>query len=121
MSEMKTVKEWLNELPEPLNRLALERAGRSAHNRNRSSLCSALMYGFTWCCTDENHNFWFKVHQGKYTEAIEYAKGYYADVLPDHQPLMLDALKSIDLTNLDFRSYHKVTFALESARRGEKK
>jgi len=67
---MKTIREWLNELPEDIR----VRAFRNVVKPERlewegSNLKQALMGAFDWRDTSENHDFWELVSQCRYAAA----------------------------------------------------
>lgn len=58
---MKTIKEWLEELPEPYRTQALENSD-IIHNNNKSdSLPSALDMAFNWPQTNQGWEYWHKL------------------------------------------------------------
>jgi hypothetical protein len=70
---MKTIREWLNDLPEDirvraLRNTELERLEWKHHNLE-GALEGALARAFTWSDTSENHEFWSLVSQCRYAEA----------------------------------------------------
>ena len=75
---MKTIREWLNELPEPIR----SRAIRNTENESDTLLDTitdvnfknALWVAFIWSNTPEGHNYWGSVHGGKTPELPEHLK-----------------------------------------------
>jgi hypothetical protein len=65
---MKTIKEWLMELPEPVRSRALK-YDKEMHKFNCGSMQSALGAAFTWHETEEKSDYWTYVYNGKYAEA----------------------------------------------------
>ena len=57
----KTVKAWLMELPEPINRLALESNECPAVYKEVSA-SRALSGAFTWSRSEMGHYFWYGVY-----------------------------------------------------------
>ena len=64
---MKTIKEWLNEIPEPeireaaLRNMDIEKErwyGDPIELRERETLSRAICCAFTWEDTPEGHDFW---------------------------------------------------------------
>lgn len=69
---MKTIKQWLNELPEPIRSRALkyENGYYSSNWENEEySLSVALWSAFPFSETDESRMYWVKVSVGQYEEA----------------------------------------------------
>jgi hypothetical protein len=64
---MKTIKEWLMELPEPIRSRALRY--REKHYYVCQSLYDAILYFATWVTTTEGGDYWDLVQDGKYAEA----------------------------------------------------
>jgi hypothetical protein len=64
---MKTIKEWLMELPEPVRSRALKY--ESKHYLVCQSLYDALLYFATWVRTTEGGDYWDLVQDRKYEEA----------------------------------------------------
>lgn len=58
MSEVKTTKEWLSELPEPARSQALENAQAVTINTLHASLWSALLGAFSWVYSPQGHSYW---------------------------------------------------------------
>lgn len=59
---MKTIKEWLEQLPQPTRDLALKYAAENAKlNMLTMTLASAVNNAFIWDYTDEGSTFWQNV------------------------------------------------------------
>jgi predicted Rossmann fold nucleotide-binding protein DprA/Smf involved in DNA uptake len=69
-NNMKTIKEWLMDLPEPVRSRALK-YGQELHWVNQNSLQSALGTAFTWHETEESGEYWVNVCNGDYDKAEE--------------------------------------------------
>jgi hypothetical protein len=65
---MKTIKEWLMELPEPVRSRALK-YGQELHGVKQNSLKAALSTAFSWKETGEKAYYWICVYDGEYAEA----------------------------------------------------
>jgi predicted Rossmann fold nucleotide-binding protein DprA/Smf involved in DNA uptake len=65
---MKTIKEWLMDLPEPVRSRALK-YGQELHWTNQNSLKAALSTAFAWDETEEESKYWVYVFRGEYNEA----------------------------------------------------
>jgi CRP-like cAMP-binding protein len=65
---MKTIKEWLMELPEPVRSRALK-YGQELHNERIDNLIAALRGVCIWENTEEGFDYWLSVKNGKYAEA----------------------------------------------------
>lgn len=61
MSEIKTIKEWLSELPEPARSQALENMRPVLENKHESCLSFALLNAFSWVNSPEGWSYWHKV------------------------------------------------------------
>lgn len=55
---MKTIKEWLEELPEPYRTQALENVSEYSLSQKDESLSEALKGAFTWIFTPQGHYYW---------------------------------------------------------------
>lgn len=75
MEETKTVREWLNELPEPIRSRAIRNAEdyhKPFLDESEISLREAVLGAFLWSETPEGNEFWSAVYDGETPE------------LPDH-------------------------------------
>ena len=68
----KTIKEWLETLPEPYRAEALENAGESTLFETQPSLTAALYASSYWSDTPQGHDYWFDVAER--AEAGEFNK-----------------------------------------------
>lgn len=59
---MKTVKEWLEELPEGYRELALANAKENCLSNECEDICEALYISFIWRASSEGYNFWNNVY-----------------------------------------------------------
>jgi len=59
---MKTIKEWLSELPEPARSQALDNY-EGPENRMASSILEALMIAFIWEATVEGWDYWNNIYE----------------------------------------------------------
>jgi len=55
---MKTIKEWLSELPEPYRSQALENTAVDTLDENEGNLSMALHEAFDWETSLQGHNYW---------------------------------------------------------------
>jgi hypothetical protein len=55
---MKTIKEWLEELPEPYRSQALENTGDSDGEMEVKSLVTALECAFLWISSSQGYHYW---------------------------------------------------------------
>ena len=62
----KTVKEWIQELPEPYRTEALENCNDP--NKEVQSLSSALFYAFRWSETKQGACYWREIHGKIFSE-----------------------------------------------------
>lgn len=67
---MKTIKEWLEELPEPYRSQALKNVHKHLLTAKDESLSEALNGAFTWKNTPQGHDYWMDLrdklkHEGK--------------------------------------------------------
>jgi len=69
MSNKKTVRDWLNELPEPIRTRALMNENGEYTNRIVYSLKEALEIAFYWIETEEGECYWLMCSYGKHSEA----------------------------------------------------
>jgi len=61
---MKTIKQHLEELPEPWRSEAMENARLAKSTRYKMpSLAEALISGFTWLPSKQGHNYWSSLHK----------------------------------------------------------
>lgn len=70
----RTIKEWINELPEDIKSLALkyEQYNDTWNWEDKNfSLAQSIMHAFKWYDTDEGLEFWEKVSIDQYDEARE--------------------------------------------------
>ena len=60
---MKTIEQWLNELPDGYRERALSNADKEALESKEKELemCDALWVAFKWALTAEGHLFWMEV------------------------------------------------------------
>lgn len=58
---MKTIKQWLNELPEPYRSQALENADTNVLNSKGISLIGCLMEAFNWHKSTQGFEYWYKL------------------------------------------------------------
>lgn len=65
----KTVREWLNELPEPIRTRALKNDDGEFTYKNDFTLEDSLLKSFFWDETKEGEHYWRLVANGKYSEA----------------------------------------------------
>ena len=64
---MKTIREWLSELPEPYRSQALENVDEKfieyGYNKNRcKSISTAILYAFDWSLSKQGHKYWDLLH-----------------------------------------------------------
>ena len=62
----KTIKEWLQELPEPYKGQALQHAHSGHLEREVPNLRQALLCAFSWDSSPEGHKYWQRASKGKY-------------------------------------------------------
>lgn len=66
MKKQKTRRDWLMELPEPINIMAVENCKKENKRRLNEIYCkntsNALLLAFTWACTEEGEDFWNGVY-----------------------------------------------------------
>ena len=79
MIEKKTIREWLNELPEPISSRAIKNAENESESSLEeedvtSSIMCALAGAFVWNDTPEGHEFWRQVSKGEISELPEHLK-----------------------------------------------
>lgn len=55
---MKTIEQWLNELPEPYRSQAFENCGQRLLSLEESSFKYALATAFIWELTTQGHEYW---------------------------------------------------------------
>lgn len=60
---MKTVEEWLSELPEPYRRVALRYHSNYSKMGKADCLANALVLGFKWSSSKEGSKYWKEVHE----------------------------------------------------------
>jgi len=65
---MKTIKEWLMELPEPVRSRALKYE-REKFNKKCANLESSVLGFISWVDTEEDIDYWHLVYLGKYDKA----------------------------------------------------
>lgn len=64
---MKTIREWLEELPEPYRTQALENFDiEGIDNILVSTLADAINKGFIWFTTPQGEPYWFNIHRKIY-------------------------------------------------------
>jgi hypothetical protein len=68
---MKTIKEWLKQLPQDIydRALAYEPTNMGSWDEKVDSLCSAIALAFDWQETDEGFNYWDFAADGNYGTA----------------------------------------------------
>ena len=62
----KTAKEWFRQLPEPYRTQAMENWGKSdweEKNDEFDSLADAIECSFSWCLTQQEHEYWDDIHE----------------------------------------------------------
>lgn len=67
--QKKTVRDWLNELPEPIRTRAVRNENGEYTNRIVYSLKEALQIAFYWIETEEGESYWLMGSYGNYSEA----------------------------------------------------
>jgi hypothetical protein len=55
---LKTIKEWLSELPEPYRTQALKNTNQRELGETANSLNNALSLAFVWDRTEQGHSYW---------------------------------------------------------------
>lgn len=87
---MKTIKEWLNELPEPYRSEALANVDPTYidYKEETGSLAEALFHAFSWDASAQGHDYW----QILCTEAG--VKGHVEAPVTHPQPFNLEAAKA---------------------------
>ena len=60
---MKTVKEWLEELPEPYRSQALENGDRGILTLEEDSVYFALFCAFIWESSPQGYKYWDNLHK----------------------------------------------------------
>lgn len=65
----KTVREWLNELPEPIRTRALRNEDGDFTDKIVPTLQDAIKLYFLWQDTEEDTGYWVLVSDGNYSEA----------------------------------------------------
>lgn len=69
-TQSKTVREWFNELPEPIRGMALENIFPENEGKIFKSLKDALQLSFWWSETKQDYDFWEYVWFGRYDKAL---------------------------------------------------
>ena len=64
---MKTIKQWLQELPEPYRTEALDNYN-DRYNPVVENIFKALNYGFSWSATTQGYEYWLKIYNSLYRE-----------------------------------------------------
>ena len=59
---MKTIKEWLNDLPEEVREKALRNARKDSLDVKRISFKKALAGAFIWYKSPEGHKYWNEIY-----------------------------------------------------------
>lgn len=59
----KTIKEWLEELPEPYRTQALNNADEVLLECTEETQSEALKGAFMWFTTEEGHDYWSQLHK----------------------------------------------------------
>lgn len=59
----KTIKEWLEELPEPYSTQALNNADELLLNCTYGTQSEALEEAFVWFATEEGHDYWEQLYE----------------------------------------------------------
>lgn len=59
---MKTIREWLNELPEPYRTQALNNTTKYNLDKEKKSLSDALLGAFFWFDSPEHFSYWGNLH-----------------------------------------------------------
>lgn len=65
---MKTIKEWISELPEPIRARAMAYEGKNWGDKE-AKLCNAIGGAFFWHKSKEGHDYWYLVSLGEYDKA----------------------------------------------------
>ena len=77
MFKSKTIREWLNELPEPIRSRAIRNA-ENCHkpllDKSEISLREAVSAAFIWINTPEGLGYWSSVHDGESPELPDHLK-----------------------------------------------
>lgn len=78
---MKSIQEWLYELPEPYRRVALRYHSNYSKMGKADCLANALVLGFKWSSSEEGREYWSKVHEmcisGKFAKEPTPRRTYY--------------------------------------------
>lgn len=75
MNETKTIREWLNDLPEPISSRAIKNAEgyhKPFLDESEISLREAVLGAFAWDETPEGDEFWCSVSHGQTPELPDY-------------------------------------------------
>jgi hypothetical protein len=75
---MKTVEQWLNELPKGLRKKAFENLLRDCKDDKETSMASALRKAFGWAHTKEGFEFWLNIYN-KYVAIDRLFQEYSSD------------------------------------------
>lgn len=67
---MKTIYEWIQELPEPHRSRAMKYEEKD-WGCQKKSIKDAILCAFVWDKADEGHYYWELVLEGKYDEALK--------------------------------------------------
>lgn len=59
---MKTIKKWLEELPEGYKELALANAKENVLNNKKDDMCDAISSSFIWSNSSQGRDFWENVY-----------------------------------------------------------
>jgi hypothetical protein len=68
---MKTTKEWIDTLPQDIKEMAYSHTDNFSTKLLKSTLSEAISGAFLWDGTDEGHEFWHLVSEGKFDQARE--------------------------------------------------
>lgn len=68
MSELKTVRQWLEELPEPHKPKALDNLNECADFKECACIQGALMHAFIWRESPEGLDYWSDVYKSLNTK-----------------------------------------------------
>lgn len=66
----KTIREWLEELPEPYRTQALENTSKTNLQIFVSNIKTAIQFAFIWSDSDQGHNYWSDLHQSRKIDAL---------------------------------------------------
>lgn len=69
---MKTIKEWLEELPEPHRSRALNNADKRDFNVEYNSMRKTILGSFVWSKSPEGLDYWREISQGNYSAKPPY-------------------------------------------------